>query len=113
MGWTSWRLLARKGEWFDDDCNYDGPTCYELSVCGPRGGGREIVYCGHTKNERQRMSSYGRDGSHLSRIIQQHLRDGWSLEYRACACASKADAEAMERRMLRKFDYPWNLMLNG
>lgn len=113
MAWTRWRLLAAGREWFDGDLDHDGPACYELSIAGPRGGDRQIVYCGHTVNEKKRMSSYGRDGSHLAEIIRAHLKDGWSLYYRGQCCTSKEAAEAMERRMLGRFRYDWNIVLNG
>lgn len=113
MAWTSWRKLAIKGEWFDDKFDYDGPACYQLALRGPRGGRHTIVYCGHTVNEERRMQTYGRAGSHLAQPIQQHLRDGWALYFRGWCCKSKESAEAMERRMLGKFDYDWNIILNG
>ena len=112
MSWTNWRLRAQRNDWFDENFDYDGPVCYELSITGPHGGGRKIMYCGHTENEKRRMSSYGRDGSHLADIIRQHLRDGWCLCYRGYALKSKKQAEAMERRMLGKFKYGWNILLN-
>ena len=112
MAWTAWRLLAQGGDWLDENFDYVGAACYELSIAGPRGGDRRIVYCGHTGNEQQRMTTYGRDGSHLARIIRSHLRDGWALHYRGWCCVSKEGADAMERRMLKKFDCPWNIILN-
>ena len=49
---------------------------------------------------------------HLAKIIRSHLRDGWCLYYRGWCCDSKGEADSMERRMLRGFDYPWNIILN-
>jgi hypothetical protein len=112
MAWTAWRLLAERSKWFDEQFDHAGAACYELSIAGPRGGDRRIVYCGHTGNEEKRMSTYGRDGSHLAKIIRSHLRDGWCLYYRGWCCDSKGEADSMERRMLRGFDYPWNIILN-
>ncbi len=112
MAWTSWRLLAERGDWFDEYFDYDGAACYQLSIAGPRGGDRRVVYCGHTGNEEQRMRRYGRDGSHWAQIIQSHLRRGWSLYYRAWCCHSKKAADAMERRLLAKYRFPWNVVLN-
>ena len=112
MAWTGWRLLAQGGDWFDEDFDYDGAACYQLSIAGPRGGDLRVVYCGHTGNEEKRMSRYGRDGSHLAQIIRRHLREGWHLYYRGWCCDSKEDADAMERRMLAKFKFPWNIILN-
>jgi hypothetical protein len=59
------------------------------------------------------MTSYGRDGSHLAQIIASHLTDGWYLHYRSWACPNKRKAEAMERSLLRQFDYPWNGLREG
>jgi hypothetical protein len=113
MAWTNWRLLADRSSWYSDLFDHVGPACYELSIAGPRGGNRTITYCGHTVNEKARLSNYGRDGSHLATIIVRHLRQGWFLYYRARACTTKDKAEAMERRMLDKYDYPWNILLNN
>jgi hypothetical protein len=112
VAWTTWRLLAEGREWCDADFDYDGAACYQLSIAGPRGGNRHIVYCGHTGNEKERMTQYGRDGSHLAEIIRQHLNKNWSLSYRGWCCDSKEDAAAMERRLLNKFKFPWNIVLN-
>jgi hypothetical protein len=71
------------------------------------------VYCGHSNNEDQRMLDYGSNGSHLKEIISRHLKGGWQLYYRGWCCGSKKQAEAMERRMLNNWDYPWNILLNG
>jgi hypothetical protein len=59
--WTRPRLLASKGKWFDDSFDYAGPACYELGTGGPRAGNIQWHYVGHTKNEKSRMSCYGRD----------------------------------------------------
>jgi len=59
-----------------------------------------------------RMRRYGYDGSHLSEIIRWHLREGWSLYYRSHAVASKAEAVEVQNRMLAKFKYDWNDLLN-
>lgn len=32
MAWTAWRLLAEKSQWFDDNFDYNGAACYELSI---------------------------------------------------------------------------------
>lgn len=112
MGWTRARRLACKGEWEDDKFDCDGPVCYELGTAGPRGGSIQWHYVGHTINEKSRMGCYGRDGSHLADIINQHLNDGWWLFYRSWAFDTKQDAAAMERRRLKSKDYDWNIILN-
>ncbi len=113
MSWTAWRLLARKGEWYDDAFDYEGPACYELGTGGPRGGGIEPHYVGEAKNERNRMREYARHGSHLSEIIDWHLNQGWSLFYRGRALPSKKAAVAMQNRLLAEFEYDWNSVLNS
>ena len=112
MGWTNWRKIADQYEWFDDELDWNGPACYELAIAGPRGGDRRPVYVGETINERQRVIAYASHGSHLSHIVNQHLRDGWTLWYRAQAMDSKAQAKALQDRLLSRFDYDWNILLN-
>lgn len=58
------------------------------------------------------MSQYACHGSHLSKIIDLHLKDGWCLYYRGWAVASKIEAVEMQNRMLEKFKYDWNICLN-
>ena len=112
MPWTNWRKVAEGREWFGEKLDWDGPACYELSTAGPQGGDRRIHYVGETTNERKRVANYARNGSHLSRIINQQLRKGWALWYRAQATKSKAAAKAMQNRLLDRFDYDWNIQLN-
>ena len=106
--WTQPRLIAQGRQFLDEGLNYDGPCCYELGTGGPRGGRIQWHYVGETLNERQRITGYARHGSHLSPIIDWHLRQGWSLYYRARACASKEQARQMQDNLLRKFSYDWN-----
>ena len=68
MGWTGPRLLAYKNEWFDASLDHNVPACYEIGTGGPRGGNIEWHYVGETVNERQRMTQYASDGSHLSPV---------------------------------------------
>lgn len=112
MGWTKWRKIADSRFWYDDQMDWPGPACYELSIAGARGGGRRIVYVGETANERRRISTYARSGSHLRQIIAEHLDDGWHLFYRACTAKAKEDAVQMQNRLLRRFEYDWNIVLN-
>ena len=110
--WTRWRKIADRRAWFDDELDWDGPTCYELAVAGPRGGDLRIVYVGETKNEKRRMVAYASHGSHLSEIIHSHLKCGWHLYYRARAAPSKEQAVRMQDNLLGRWDYDWNLKLN-
>ena len=113
MSWTQPRLLAYQSEWFDLSLDNDGPACYELGTGGPRRGNLQWHYVGETSNECKRMACYGRDGSHLSRIIRWHLKEGWRLYYRAWACRSKKEAKKLQDNLLAKNEYDWNRMLNS
>jgi hypothetical protein len=112
MGWTKPRLLAYKKEWSDMSLDHQGPACYEIGTGGPRGGNIEWHYVGETSNEKKRMSTCGRDCSHLSREISRHLRDGWHIYYHACACPSKEAAKRMQDNLLKKWEYDWNYIGN-
>jgi hypothetical protein len=113
MGWTQPRKIACGKEWFDDSFDRAGAACYELGTGGPRSGNIQWHYVGETSNERKRIQTYARSGSHLSSIIDWHLKEGWTLYYRACACSSKADAKKMQDNLLDRNIYDWNTMLNG
>lgn len=108
--WTALRKLAESEYWYGDVLDYEGPACYELVIAGPRGGSPQIVYVGETVNERSRLSSYARHGSHLAAIINFHLALGYSLLYRAHALTSKAAAKRMQDSLLARFHYPWNTL---
>ena len=112
MGWTNWRRIADHGICYIDVLDHDGPAVYELAVAGPRGGALQTVYVGETVNERSRIKSYAEIGSHLSKEIRDHLRNGWSLWYRAQAVADKHAAVVMQNRLLARFDYHWNIHRN-
>jgi hypothetical protein len=112
MAWTRWRKVADRNNWFSEHFDYAGPACYELGTGGPRGGAIKIHYVGETNNERSRIACYARHGSHLSMIIDSHLRQGWCLYYRARCCVSKEAAKEMQDNLLRRFQYDWNVVLN-
>ena len=113
MSWTDWTLLADKKCWYVDEWPYDGPSCYELGTAGPQGGDIQPHYVGETSNEKRRMAAYGRNGSHLAEVIDDHLRRGWFLWYRGRAFDTKKAAKAMQDRMLGRHVYDWNVLLNG
>jgi hypothetical protein len=113
MGWTQPRLLAYKSKWSDASLDHRGPACYEIGTGGPRGGNIEWHYVGETGNEKRRMSRYGRDGSHLSKEINYHLRQGWHIYYHAWACSSKKAAKRMQDNLLRRRKYDWNRIGNS
>lgn len=112
MAWTEWRLLMSRDEWFSAVLDHDGPACYELGTGGPRGGDIQIHYVGETCNEKSRMACYGRNGSHLAEIIDDHLKRGWHIWYRAVALPSKEAAVAMQNNLLSRYRYDWNDLLN-
>jgi hypothetical protein len=111
MAWTKPAILAFGGEWFDS-FDYHGPAVYELGTCGRRLGSLQWHYVGETICERSRLSCYARSGSHLGKIIDDHLDKGWAIAYRAYAVRSKREAIALQNRLLARFEYDWNLMLN-
>ena len=108
--WTELRKIADKDYWYNDIFDYEGPACYELAIAGPKGGAPQIMYVGETVNERSRLSSYARHGSHLAPVIDFHLALGFSLLYRAQALNSKAAAKRMQDCRLARFYYPWNTL---
>ncbi len=110
--WTNWRLIADKKYWYDDELDWDGPVCYELAIAGPRGGDLRIVYVGESSNEKYRIASYARSGSHLSEIIDWHLKEGWYLYYRGYTCNLKREAMEMQNKILADYKYDWNIQLN-
>ena len=110
--WTQWRKIADSRQWYGEELDWDGPACYELAVGGSRGGDLRIVYVGETVNERKRVIAYASHGSHLSRIIAWHLKEGWHLFYRSQIKESKEDAVRMQNRLLKESDYDWNIQLN-
>jgi hypothetical protein len=112
MAWTKWRKIADQHTWYSETLDWKGPACYELSIAGMRGGNRIIVYVGETSNERNRISKYARNGSHLSEIIHQHLADGWCLFYRGQVSLTKEAAVKKQNSLLTKYDYDWNIALN-
>ena len=110
--WTNWRKLADKEQWYDVEFDYEGPCCYEMGIGGPQYNNIKPVYVGETKNEKTRISEYAREGSHLSKIIDDHLKIGFTLYYRAQAKSSKEEAKQMQDNLLDKYDYDWNIQLN-
>jgi hypothetical protein len=111
MGWTHWRKIADRWQWYGEHFDHDGPACYELGTGGPRGGAIQPHYVGETSNERSRIQCYAKHGSRLSKIIDWHLKNGWYLYYRARCCATKEAAKQMQDNLLRAFQYDWNVVL--
>jgi hypothetical protein len=112
MSWTKPRLIAYKNEWYPDVFDHVGPTCYEIGTGGPRGGNIQWHYVGETKNEKTRLSTYARSGSHLAKTIKYHLNQGWHIYYRAWARPSKEAAKEMQDNLLKKNKYDWNWVGN-
>jgi hypothetical protein len=59
------------------------------------------------------MKQYASDGSHLAKLIDWHLKQGWVLYYRAWAVPSKRAAVMMQNRLLLRHRFDWNTQLNG
>jgi hypothetical protein len=110
--WTKPRHIAYKSQWFDNSFDYTGPACYEIGTGGPRGGNIQWHYVGETNDETQKIRTYARNGSHLSKMINWHLRQGWHLYYRSRACATKKEAEQLQNNLLARYKYDWNNKLN-
>jgi hypothetical protein len=107
--WTNWRRLAERDYWFDYEFVYDGPACYELGISRPNHRNIRPIYVGETINEKQCLTRYARHGSHLSKIIEERLKRGFILYYRAVAFQTKEQAKAMQDNLLTQYDYDWNL----
>jgi len=112
MGWTKWRKIADSKYFYDEEFDYDGATCYEIAIAGSRGGNVRIVYVGETGNEKRRLKEYAKHGSHLSKKINQAVRKGWCIFYRAQAKNSKKEAITMQNNLLDNFEYEWNKQRN-
>jgi hypothetical protein len=76
-GGTRPRLLAHRNEWHDTNPDHESSVCCEIGTGGPLGGNTDWHHVGETANKKKRMSHYGRRGSHLSKMIDYHLRQGW------------------------------------
>lgn len=79
--WTEWKKIAKGDQWYTDELNYEGPSCYELGI--KRFWLLPIqpvpVYVGETKNEKKRISQNVRGESHLSKRIKDYLERGFIL----------------------------------
>ena len=112
-----------------DQCDDRGTCCgiYELKVV--KGKTEAVVYIGSThrrsgKSLYHRLSEYMTDGSHIRRIIQSALNQGFAIHARwiklsqeLCDEKCKGNriniAEELENWYLNKFDYAWNTRCNG
>jgi hypothetical protein len=105
--WTAWRKLADKKFWYANEFDHEGPACYELGVGEPRNGNILPVYVGETANEKKRLIDYARHGSHppLTDFIDKHLKEGYTLYYRAQAMPSKSAAKRMQDNLLNRYQY--------
>jgi hypothetical protein len=111
--WTNWRKIAKKGIGYTGELDWSGPSIYELSVTGPRGGNRLTKYLGETLNEKVRISKYAKNGSHLWELIDEEFENGNLLWYRSLRMKSKELAVIKERQLLNEFNYPWNKKHNS
>lgn len=113
MRWTNWRKIADKDHWYGESLDWDGPACHELGIRGPRGGNHRTVYVGETMNEKRRILTYAKNGSHLAEIIDNHLDQGWHLWYHAILTQTKEKAVLLQNNLLAKYSYEWNKKLNS
>lgn len=108
--WTRWRLLTTRHlqRWNDSTFDHHGPACYELGV-GTRVTAVEIVYIGETSDEARRMKEYASGRAHLWMKISAHLWGSTKLYYRSQAKATKAEAKAMQDRLLARWGGEYRL----
>lgn len=111
--WTNWRKIAEKEIKYVWQLDWHGATVYELSITGPRNGNRLIKYVGETGHEKNRISCYAANGSHLCQLIDEELENGSFLWYRSLRMKSKEEAVLKQNALLYKYDYPWNKQLNS
>lgn len=112
--WIKPRIIASKGIWYLDTVyDYEGPACYELGLFGPRGGNARWMYVGETNNEKRRIQSYAKNGSHVSELIEAELETGWHLYYQSHRFSTKELAKRRQDQLLGTYNYPWNKLLNG
>lgn len=104
--WSAWRQFSDfKAEGFPEASA--GPGVYELRH---RSTGKRILV-GESKTLAKRMrslmpKSHGgrgtRNNSGKRDYVAEHLPD---VQYRTCDCATKAEAQALERRLFGKHSY--------
>lgn len=127
--WTYWRVLAERlaerNVWLrpaDLDSHlldapprlvrelaYTGPACFELGVGYLSNKIREIKYIGETGNLNRRLNTLADDRSNLGEVIHDYLKRNYTLLWRAILLRSRSEARAMQRLMLKKYDYEWNI----
>ena len=96
---------------------------YEWKAVGTFRGqsGDVLVYVGSTcRGEgkkgslKQRVREYGNNGSHKRTLVNEALEKGYELWVRVkTSNQSRVRAEDMENRLLRTYDYPWNVRRNN
>ena len=79
-----------------------------------------VVYVGSTCRGKkgalkQRIQEYCKKGSHKRNLINKALNKGYELKVRVKTSAlnTKEDAQDMENKLLKNYDYAWNKRLNG
>lgn len=110
--WSEWILIADAKYAYLDKIDDDEAACYELGLFDPEEDDVDPVYIGETCNLFQRISSYAEHGSHLWEIIDEHLEEGFELYVRYQLFFTKEDAQRYESKMLKKYDYDWNIKNN-
>lgn len=121
--WSSWRPLlypVQREVWFQRSAHVSRvpavPAVYELGIVKSvedAVASRECVYLGKTQNARRRTFSYAWRGSHLSPLLHRALLAGHRVDFRYMTVADAAKARTIETLVLARFDYAWNVELNG
>ncbi|QDZ21670.1 GIY-YIG domain-containing protein [Chloropicon primus] len=91
------------------------PGCYEFALAHPNDPSKRFkVYVGYSSNIQKRHHlNYQRDGSHLLPQLERSLKEEYIVLRRVTYCQDAEKAKALESKLLRTYDYPWNLMENG
>lgn len=117
--WSSWRPLLypiQEQIWFKRSDHvrriHRGPGVYELALSDSNNQ-RLCVYLGKTANVRRRAFSYAWRGSHLSPLLHRALMQGCCVDFRYLSLETEARAKLVESLTLARFDYAWNVDLNG
>lgn len=111
--WSEWILIADAKNAYLGEIDDEDAACYELGLFDDESEEISPVYVGETCNLLQRISSYAEHGSHLWEIIDDHLDDGFDLYVRFKLFYTKENAQEYEMKMLRKYDYDWNIKNNS
>lgn len=66
-----------------------------------------------TQTMRKRIVAYTKGGNHKKDLINAALRNGWELWVRFKHAQNVHAAKGMENKLLRTYNYAWNIRNNG